>query len=494
MQTHLGGPTRTNFAYLIAAGALLLELGVAGRYGFHRDELYFIACAKHLALGYVDQPVFTPLIAGAGNALFHGSLVGFRLIPAISFAALVIVTARLARLLGADRLGQAMAALCAALCGEYIAAAHLVSPTPFDQLAWVVIAWLTVRMLGSGNRRHWLLIGLVTGIALENKWNVIFFIGSLGLGLLLSPQRRFLRSWWFVGGAAIAMALWLPDLIWQAQNGWPQLQIFHALQSDAAHNREVYIPAQIIYVGPVLTPIWLVGGWRLARSADAEPFRFLAWACGLPLLMIFILGGKPYYPGPAFAILFAASAVPLSRFLRAGGHLRPAAVVVVLVVAGAIEAPLAVPVLPAQTLAHVQLQKINYDLAETIGWRKQVAQIAAIYHSIPTDQRAKTVILTGNYGEAGAVDQYGPNYGLPQAYSGQNNFWLWGPPPGTSDWVIAVNVDPALLGRYFRRVTPAGIFNNGIGVSDDEQGVPIFLCSGQKGNWAGIWSAFRHYD
>jgi 4-amino-4-deoxy-L-arabinose transferase-like glycosyltransferase len=479
---------------LIAAGALLLELLVAGQYGFHRDELYFIACAKHLAFGYVDQPAFTPLMAGLGNALFQGSLVGFRLIPAISFAGLVIVTARLASLLGADRLGQGMAALCTALCGEYIAAAHLVSPTPFDQLAWVVIAWLTVRMLGSGDLRHWLLIGLVTGIGLENKWNLLFFIGSLGVGILLTPQRRALRSWWFVGGAVVAIALWLPDLIWQAQNGWPQFQVFQALQSDAAHNREVYIPAQIIYVGPLLTPIWLVGLWRLARAPESETFRYLAWACALPLIVIFILGGKPYYPGPVFAILFAASAVPLSRFLKSGQRIRPAVVVVALVLAGTLEAPLAVPVLPPQTLAQVPLQKINYDLAETIGWPKQVAQIAAIYQTIPSAQRGKAVILTGNYGEAGAVDQFGPSYGLPQAYSGQNNFWLWGPPPGTSDWVIAVNVDPALLNRYFSNVTLAGTFDNGIGVQDDEQGVQIFLCSGQRGDWAAIWPGFRHYD
>jgi len=160
----------------------------------------------------------------------------------------------------------------------------------------------------------------------------------------------------------------------------------------------------------------------------------------------------------------------------------------------ALAAPVALSVLPARTLHTVPLQKINYDLAETIAWPKLVALVAHEYHSLPAAQRRQTAILTGNYGEAGAIDRYGPGLGVPQAHSGANNFWLWGPPPAGTWSVIAVNVDPALLRREFARVRLVATFWNGLGVSDDEQGAQIFVATGLRSSWAQAWPAFRDYS
>ncbi len=166
----------------------------------------------------------------------------------------------------------------------------------------------------------------------------------------------------------------------------------------------------------------------------------------------------------------------------------------VLVASAAVLLPVALPVLPAGALRTVPLQKINYDLAESIGWPRQVALVAHEYRSLPPRLRRHTTILTGNYGEAGAIDRYGAGYGLPQVYSGANTFWLWGPPPAADTAAIAVNIDPALLRRTFARVRLVAIFRNGLGVSDDEQGAQIFLATGLKSAWSRAWPAFRNYS
>ena len=155
--------------------------------------------------------------------------------------------------------------------------------------------------------------------------------------------------------------------------------------------------------------------------------------------------------------------------------------------------PIAIPVLPAVTLHTVPLQTINYDLAETIAWPREVALIAREYHALPAAQRDRTTILAGNYGEAGAVERYGPGFGLPTAYSGSNNFWLWGPPPAADHSAIAINLDPSFLRREFRHVRQVATFYNGLGVKDDEQGAPVYLATGLRKSWARAWPAFRDY-
>ena len=165
-----------------------------------------------------------------------------------------------------------------------------------------------------------------------------------------------------------------------------------------------------------------------------------------------------------------------------------------MLVSAAVALPVAVPVLPAAVLRTVPLQKINYDLAESIAWPKQVALVARQYHALPPGLRAHTTVLAGNYGEAGAIDRYGAGLGLPQVFSGANNFWLWGPPPASATAAIAINVDQALLHREFATVRLVAVFRNGLGVSDDEQGARIYLATGLRTSWSRTWPAFRDYS
>jgi len=474
-------------------------MAVSARYGYVRDELYFLSAGQHLAFGYVDQPPLTPLLARISAALTGNTLVGLRALPALALAALVMMTAAMSRRLGAGRTGQLLAALAAATCGEYLGAMHELTTTTPDLVFWAVMLLLVMQLLASQDRRWWVAIGGCAGVASEAKWNIGFLLAALAAGFACTDARRLLRSRYLLIGGLIAAALAAPDIVWQATHGWPALDVFRALQTEAGHNRAVYWPAQILYTGVVLTPVWVAGAVWSLRSAAARRFRPVAIACVTVIALQFVLGGKAYYPGAAFTFLLAAGCVPLERRLAArawpGRMVTPAVLAGAAMVAGAVlAAPVALSVLPARVLHTVPLQKINYDLAETIAWPKLVALVAQEYDSRSAAQRRRTTILAGNYGEAGAIERYGPGAGLPQAYSGANNFWLWGPPPAADSAAIAVNVDPALLRREFAHVRQVATFWNGLGVSDDEQGVPIFIATGLRSSWAQAWPDFRDYS
>jgi 4-amino-4-deoxy-L-arabinose transferase-like glycosyltransferase len=474
-------------------------MAVSARYGYHRDELYFLAAGHHLAFGYVDQPALTPLLARISTAVFGNSLAGLRVIPALALAGLVVITAVLSRMLGAGRTGQLLAALATATCAEYLGTAHLLTTTVPDFLAWGVMLMLVMKLLASEDRRWWLAIGACAGIGADAKWDIGFLVAALAAGFALTPARALLRSRYLLAGAVLAAALASPDIIWQAVHGWPNLDVFRALQGAAWQNRATYWPAQLVYTGLAISPVWIAGlVWSL-RSEAARRFRPVAIGCAITGVLIFVLGGKPYYVGAIYLFLFAAGSVPLERRLAARRPLRgriPAAagLTSAMLASAALAAPVAIPVLPASTLRAVPLQKINYDLAETIAWPRLVALVAREYHSLPAAQRRLTTVLAGNYGEAGAIDRYGSQLGLPRVYSGANNFWLWGPPPAADTAAVVVNLDPAFLHREFTHVRRVATFGNGLGVSDDEQGVRIFVVSGLRSTWQEAWPAFRDYS
>jgi hypothetical protein len=484
---------------IIAVAAFCLEMAVSARYGYFRDELYFMSAGQHLAFGYVDQPPLTPLLARVSALATGNTLAGLRVLPALALAALVVITAAMSRQLGAGRTGQLLAALAVATCSEFLGAMHELTTTTPDFVFWAVTLLLVLRLLASQDPRWWLAIGGCAGGAAEAKWNIFFLVAALAAGFLATGARRLLLSRYLLLGAVIAAALAAPDLIWQAAHGWPDLDVFRALQTAAGQNRITYWPAQISYTGVALTPVWVAGLiWGL-RDARARAFRPVTLACAIVIALQFVLGGKAYYPGAAFTFLLAAGCVPLERWLAArrplASRVRPGAVMAAVMLAcGAVGALVAIPVLPARVLHTVPLQKINYDLAETIAWPKQVALVAREYHALPASQRPRTTILTGNYGEAGAIGRYGPGLGLPRAYSGANNFWLWAPPPASDTAAIAVNIDPALLRREFAHVRLVATFWNGLGVADDEQGARIYLATGLRSSWARAWPALRDYS
>jgi Dolichyl-phosphate-mannose-protein mannosyltransferase len=486
------GPVTT----LATAGIALLLL-VAGRYGYHRDELYFIACAKRLAWGFVDQPPLTPAIARLSQAVAPGSLVALRVIPALIYGSLVGLAALTARELGAGRTGQIGASVCAAAAPGLLLAGHLLSTTTPDLLVWAVVTFLLIRLLRTEDVWLWLPIGLAIGIGLENKWSIGFLVIGLLIGLLLTPQRRFLFTPWFAGGVTLALVLWVPNLWWQYQHDWPQIALFRSIggSSHDVGSTITWLPYQFLITGPVGAAVWVAGLYRLLRQPEARTYR----AIGLAFVVLAVVlavgaGDKQYYVAGLYVPLWGAGGRPLEGWFarHRTGFARPIAVVG-FALTSVLLLPAALPLLPESSLASVK--GLNPELAEQVGWPDLVSQVASAWRSIPEPERADAAIFTSNYGEAGAIDRFGPNLGLPEAYSGHNNYWWWGPPPATTRTLVTVGFqDRGYLESMFGTVRRIGTITNPWGIENQERGLPIWIVSDPKLSWEDIWSRSRHYD
>jgi hypothetical protein len=471
--------------------AVLLELAVSGRYSYQRDELYFLVCGQHLAFGYVDQPPLAPALARLSAELFGtSSLAGLRVIPALCLGLLVGLTAAMARHLGAGNLGRILAGLACATSSEYLAAAHVLTTTILDYSFWALTLYFTVGLLASQDVRWWPAIGLAVGVGLDAKWNVGFLVVGLVIALAVSGSRQLLFNRYALAAGFIAIGVGSPDLIWQALHGWPNIAVFRALQATASHNRVVFWPVQVTYTGIALTPVWIAGVVWCLRNPAAARFRALGVAAVLVLALVFAGGGKPYYCGGIFTVLFAAGAVPLEHFVSKRRGLRRSGVAAgAIVLSGLVFLPLAIPVLSARVLETSRLRHIAYPVDDA-NWPGLVRVVAGAYFALPGAERSSTTLLTGNYSQAGALDVLGRSSGLPVAYDGQNNYWSWGPPHVADRSVLAVGVDPDLLRRFFKSVRRVAVLaQSGIGYIGAP--VPVYFATGLREPWPAAWPAFK---
>jgi hypothetical protein len=481
---------------LIALGFVALELALSPRYGIHRDELYFIQCAHHLAWGYVDQPPFVPFVAWLEGGVFGVSSTALRLMPALAGGGSVVITALMARELKGGTRAQIIGALAAATSAQLLAMFHLLSTAAFDAFFWSLISWLALRLLRTKEARLWLPLGVVAGIGLLNKLDIAILVAALAAAISLGSSRRLLASRYALGGALLAIGLSSPDLIWNATHSWAQLSMLESLhhENSTLGASLGFIPSQLIVVGPVLAVVW-IGGLLVLRKDPAG--RPLALTYLLLLAFFTVTGGKSYYLAGAYFALFAAGGVfveqRVARATRTGRFRRW----VVLVVAGALPTlPLALPVLPASALPSGSWEgQINKDLSATLGWQQLAGQVARIAAGLPPAERSQLVIMAGDYGAAGAIDLYGPAYGLPPAISGHNSYWWWGPGDSADhSTTIAVNLSQAYLRTIFTSVVEVGVVATPNNAWTEERGDPIFLCTGQIESWATIWPTARHYD
>jgi 4-amino-4-deoxy-L-arabinose transferase-like glycosyltransferase len=465
----------------------LLLIVFAGGYGYHRDELYFLAAGDHLAWGYADQGPLTPLIAHVMDAIAPGALTVLRFPSALMAGATVLVTGLIASEMGANRRAQAIAASCAAVASVVLVVGHLLSTSTFDLLAWSLVTWLVARVIRTGDERLWLAAGLVAGLALLNKPLIAFLLAALGVGIVVAGPRRLLRSGWLWAGVVIAALLWAPWVIWQSKHGWPQLDVSSSIAaggSASSQPRWALLPFQFLLVSPVLAPVWIAGLVALLYRRRLREFRLFAVAWLVLVVAFLATGGKPYYLAGMFPVLLGAGAIETDLWLERGTALRRRALWGLVVLSGVVSALIALPLLPAKDAGPVIA--INGDVGETIGWPDLTRTVAAVYRRAGPG----AVIFTANYGEAGAIDRYGPAMGLPSAYSGHNAFGYWGPPPDRAGRVVTVGIDGSAL-RHFRGCHVAARIDNSAGVDNDEHGEPVDECAGTAGPWSRIWSDLR---
>ncbi|MDE2156141.1 MAG: glycosyltransferase family 39 protein [Xanthomonadaceae bacterium] len=486
----------------LACLRLLLQVLLDRHYGFHRDELAVLADARHLAWGYVAYPPLTPFIGRIELALFGTSLAGFRFFSALAQCVAMLLAGLIARDMGGHRGAQLVAALAVACMPFSLLVGSEFMYVTFDFLWWVLLAWLVVRLLNSGNPRWWLAIGLVVGLGMLTRYTMLFCVAGLAAGVLATPLRRQLASAWLWGGVALSLLLFLPNLLWQIRHDFVYLDfIRHIHARDVRIGRADGFFSQQLYVNASLftLPLWLAGLGFVMWSKDAVRYRMLAWLFLVPLALFALGQGRAYYMAPTYPMLLAAGAVAGERWLAdlRPGTARSLRIVtgVLLAMAAVSSAAVALPLAPVNSVGWRISRAVQDDFAEQIGWRQLVARVASIYHALPAGERAQTGVLAGNYGEAGAIDLYGPALGLPAAISGVNSWWYRGygnPPPTT---LIVLGADPKAIRKAPADCTPAGRISNRQGVQNEETRYhpEIFVCRHLRIPWRRLWPKLRSF-
>jgi hypothetical protein len=502
---------------LVALVKLLLHLATTGLFGysFFVDELYFLACSEHLAWGFVDMPPLFPAITALIRAVLGDSLFAVRLLPALSGAALVAMTGLMARGLGGRRFAQGMAALAVLTAPLWMLMSSIHTMNALDQIFWTGAAWLVIRILRDdrdGWPQGWLWLGVVCGLGMLNKHTMAFFGVALVAGLVLTPARRAFRSRWLWLGGLAAFLIYSPNLIWDVQHHFPH---FEMLANIKANGRDVHLNPlqfmlqQVTLFNPLAFPLWLGGLVWLLGGREGHRYRVLGIAWLALMLEMFALDGRPYYPAPAYPMLFAAGGVAIERWLEArtsqGWRLVKPAYAAVLALSGAILAPIFVPMLPPETLIrysqaiHLSQPRIETHrmgplpqlMADRFGWREMATEVARIYHSLPPADQARAAIFGQNYGQAGAIDHFGPALGLPKAISGHLTYFLWGPRGYTGDVMIVMDDNRETLAKLFDHVELAGHVDHPY--SMPYQHFDVYVCRGPHGPLAAWWPRVKSW-
>jgi hypothetical protein len=478
----------------IAAFVLLELLAFAGQYGFHRDELYFIVAGRHPAFGYPDQPPLVPLLTETMDLLGSGSLVVVRVPSALAAALAVVVTAATAREAGGGRGATRIAAGSAAGSAILLATGHFVTTTTFDVLGTAVLGWLLVRALIRRRPGCLAVAGVVTGVGFECKPQIALVAVAMVVALVAVGPRWAIRSPHLWVGAGLAVVLAAPYLVWQEVHGWPQIGVARAIAGSAEGGRAGFVPFQLVMVSPLLVPIWLAGMVAPWRDPGLRVLRAIPLSFGLVAAAYLVGDGKAYYLASMYPTLLGIGSVLVCRWAARGrARLRAALLGLVTVVATAASDFVALPVLPASALQGSAQLALNPDLGETVGWPEFVGTVAAVWERLPPPVRARAVVFTDNYGEAGAIDVLGATRGLPRAYSGHNGFGLWGPPPDSRTTTVLVGFDaPARDHLGFTGCRQVARISNAAGLDNQEYGGPVFICTGLEQPWSALWLSLRH--
>ena len=477
---------------LVAATVLIVHLVTNHRYGFHRDELQVLDDARHLEWGYVVYPPLTPAIARVSLEIFGVSLAGFRLFAALAQSAIVVLAGLMARDLGGPPGSQILAAAMTAVAPLAVIQGALLQYVGFDYLWWVLIAWLTIRLVRSDDPRWWIAIGAAIGAGVMTRYTIGVFVAGVVAGVVFTPLRRHLRSPWLWAGVGVSVLIALPNMLWQLRHDFVTLEFLSSI-----HERDVrigrtgnFLVEQLFVPASIFTIPWWIGGLRFYFfSSRGRPYRPLGWMYLVPLVLFVVMQGRGYYLAPAYPMLLAAGAVAWQgRTARLAG--------VAAVLCGAIFAgTVMLPVAPVNSPLWKFTARLHDNFAEQIGWPDLVDAVAAVHRELSPQERATAAILVTNYGQAGAINLYGPERGLPRAISGVNSHWGRGygsPPPQT---VIVLGMSQEQASRLFQQCEVRGEVTNSYGVSNEESREPndILVCRGTREPWPRLWARLRSF-
>jgi hypothetical protein len=492
---------------VIAVATFVLHYARAGAYGYQRDELYFITCARHLSFGYVDQPPLIALVAKFVLFAFGDSLYALRLLPALAAAATVVLTGSLARRFGGSLWAQAIAMLGIALSPFSLAIGNLLTMNAFEPLLWTATAYLFAKAVEGNRPGQWVALGATAGLGLINKYSMFFYLAACIAGVALSAERRkYLRPGLLIA-AAIALAIVTPTLVWQASHGWPQLEVLRnaAISKNIDAGPVAFFAQQLLLMSPLAAPLWLAGLFALLFVPRLAAWRWYGLAYVVLAAAYAALQAKVYYMGPVYPVLFAAGGAFVAIHLE---KIRVARIgVPALLLAGGLAiAPAAYPLLPLHAylayervldLRGVKMEKhpegiVPQHFADMLGWDTLVTALAHAYDALPPSERRDAVILTRDYGQASAVDVLGGPYGLPLAISGHNQYYLYGLRGASGNVVLAIGFRRAILAREYADVREVGVYRDRY-VLPDFNNLPIYACTKPREPLAAFWPNLKRF-
>jgi hypothetical protein len=504
----------------IVAGIYFLALMLTStQYGYFRDALYYLACAEHLAWGYVDQPPLIAFICWISRHTIGDSLPALMFWPALAGAGRIVLTGAFARELGAKKFGVAFAAVLAATPGVWYVQDHQFAMNAFETLFWTGCAFVILRMIRTGNPKLWIAFGAIAGLGLENKYSVAVFALALLVGLLLTPQHKYLFTPWLFAGGAVALLIFLPNLIWNIQHHWPFLELMRNIRAsgrDVVLSPGAFISQQILLLNPASAIYWIFGMLFYFFSRTLRNYRVFGWAFVMSFLFFLLAHGKNYYSTPMYTVVFAAGALAVEVFFnRARFVAHPIlrrgllTAVVVLAILGIFPLlPVVMPILPINTYLEYQDHlpiavprsehghmgaSLPQHYADEFGWEGMVAATAQVYHSLTPEEQTKAAIFANNYGEAGAIDFFGPKFGLPKAISGHQNYFLWGPRNYTGEIMIVLgSSNPDNDRKFFNDVQVAAELHNAYSIPSERRA--ILVCRGLKQNLHTLWPDLKDWD
>jgi 4-amino-4-deoxy-L-arabinose transferase-like glycosyltransferase len=487
---------------LLALARLALHTLTNGQYGFHRDELATIDNARHLAWGYVAYPPVTPFIGRLALELFGPSIAGVRLFSAMAQSLGMVIAGLMARELGGTRMAQIVAALAVAIAPLSLIQGALFQYVSFDYLWWVLIAYLVFRLLKSEDPRWWLGIGAVIGLGMMTKYTLAFFVAGVAGGVVLTNARRYLASPWLWGGVVLSLLIFGPNMIWQTRHNFISLEFLssiHARDIEIGRTQGYLIEQFIVSANTFTIPLWIAGLYYYFFKPEGARYRMLGWMYVIPFVLFLVTQGRSYYLASAYPMLIAAGVIVWESWLseQAAGRARLIRGLTwgALAVGALLFVPIMLPVAPINSGLWDLASQVHDNFVEEIGWPELTETVADIYLDLPAEERPRSAILTGNYGEAGAINLYGPAYSLPQAISGINSYWLRGygdPPPET---LIVLGFSAESAGRYFASCNLAGHVTNRYGVENEETRFhpDIFVCREPRQPWPALWESLKSF-
>lgn len=496
-------------AAAFAAGMIVFHCVATGRYGYFRDEFYYLDCARHLDWGYVDHPPLAMLVLAVFRALFGDSMLAIRLPAILIGAATIFVAGTIVRSMGGTRWAQAVVCLALLVAPVYMVTASYFSMNPFDQFFWTLGAYVLVRIINADNPRLWLWFGVVAGLGLQNKLSMLFFGGALAVALLFTPQRKaYLNKYIYLGGL-IAFVVFLPHIVWQATHGWPTLEFM----KNASGGKNIamapfdFLKEQVLHMNPISVPLALAGLAFGLFTAKGRTYLVLPLMFLIVLIFFIITGAKPYYLAPAFPLVLTLGAVAVEK-VHGRGWRRFAvpAYATLMALGGLIVAPLAVPLLPPEQFLQYQARlgirpaaqehghtgEMPQHFGDRFGWPEMAALVVDAYDALPGDAQAECEIVAENYGEAGAIRLFGESHGLPQPICGHNNHYFWMPETIRGETVLVIGFPEEALQECFESVEELGRTNHPYAMPYENDRV-LYLCRGLTVPWETLREELREF-